>query len=89
MPSLAHTWAMWALAVPSETLSTSRYAEVLGIDGEPILHLYGAGELGGICAFQYNSDGNLGERMVFGKIAGTNAAIERDPMPALVAIPIA
>ena len=80
---------MWALAVPSETLSTSRYAEVLGIDGEPILHLYGAGELGGICAFQYNSDGNLGERMVFGKIAGTNAAIERDPMPALVAIPIA
>ena len=89
MPSLAHTWAMWALAVPSETLSTSRYAEVLGIDGEPILHLYGAGELGGICAFQYNSDGNLGERMVFGKIAGTNAAIERDPLPALVAIPIA
>ena len=89
MPSLAHTWAMWALVVPSETSRASRYAVVLGIDGEPILHLYGAGELGGICTFQYNSDGNLGEFMVFGKIAGTNAAIERGPLPALVAIPIA
>lgn len=60
-------------------------AEVLGIDGEPIPHLYSAGELGGICAFQYNSGGNLGECMVFGKIAGTNAATEKDPLPALVA----
>ena len=47
MPSLTHTWAMWALVVPSETSRASRYAEVFGIDGEPILHLYGAGELGG------------------------------------------
>ena len=60
-------------------------AEVLGVDGEPIPHLYSAGELGGICAFQYNSGGNLGECMVFGKIAGTNAATEKDPLPALVA----
>ncbi len=63
-------------------------AEVLGIDGEPIPHLYSAGELGGICAFQYNSGGNLGECMVFGKIAGTNAAAEKDPLPA-VAMPAA
>ena len=59
---------MWALAVPSETSSVSRKYEVLGVDGEPIPHLYSAGELGGICAFQYNSGGNLGECMVFGKI---------------------
>lgn len=57
-------------------------AEVLDVEGNPIPHLYSAGELGGICAFQYNSGGNLGECMVFGKIAGTNAAIEKDPLPA-------
>ena len=74
MPSLAHTWSMWALVVPSETSSASRKYEVLGAD-----------ELGGICAFQYNSGGNLGECMVFGKIAGTNATTEKGPLPALVA----
>lgn len=60
-------------------------AEVLDPEGAPIPHLYSAGELGGICAFQYNSGGNLGECMVFGKIAGTNAATPKDPLPALVA----
>ena len=59
-------------------------AEVLGVDGKPIPHLYSAGELGGICAFQYNSGGNLGECMVFGKIAGTNAAAEKEPLAAYV-----
>ena len=58
-------------------------AEVLDVNGTPIPHLYSAGELGGICAFQYNSGGNLGECMVFGKIAGTNAAVEKDPLPAV------
>ncbi len=57
-------------------------AEVLDVQGNPIPHLYSAGELGGICAFQYNSGGNLGECMVFGKIAGTNAAAEKDPLAA-------
>lgn len=57
-------------------------AEVLDVDGRPIPHLYSAGELGGICVFQYNSGGNLGECMVFGKIAGTNAAAEKEPLPA-------
>ena len=57
-------------------------AEVLDVQGNPIPHLYSAGELGGICAFQYNSGGNLGECMVFGKIAGTNAAAEKEPLAA-------
>ncbi len=57
-------------------------AEVLDVEGNPIPHLYSAGELGGICAFQYNSGGNLGECMVFGKIAGTNAAAEKEPLAA-------
>lgn len=60
-------------------------AEVVDVAGNPIPHLYSAGELGGICAFQYNSGGNLGECMVFGKIAGTNAAAEKDPLPVLEA----
>ena len=65
---------MRALVVPSETSSASRKYEVLGVD-----------EPGGICAFQYNSGGNLGECMVFGKIAGTNATTEKGPLPTLVA----
>ena len=61
-------------------------SEVLGVDGQPIPHLFSAGELGGICAFQYNSGGNLGECMVSGKAAGIGAAAEKDPLPAYVAL---
>lgn len=61
-------------------------SEVLGVDGLPIPHLYSAGELGGICAFQYNSGGNLGECMVSGKAAGIGAAAPKDPLPAYVAL---
>ena len=56
-------------------------AEVLDTLGNPIPHLYSAGELGGICAFQYNSGGNLAECVIFGSIAGTNAAAAKDPLP--------
>lgn len=49
-------------------------AEILDTDGKPIPHLYGAGELGGICANQYQGGGNLAECLIFGKIAGENAA---------------
>lgn len=57
-------------------------AEVLDVNGEVIPHLYCAGEFGGMTAFQYNSGGNLAECMVFGSISGTNAASEKDPLPA-------
>lgn len=56
-------------------------AQVMGTDGEPIPHLYSAGELGGMCAFQYQSGGNLAECMVYGKIAGTNAAEAKEELP--------
>ncbi|HAT53738.1 MAG TPA: FAD-binding dehydrogenase [Lactobacillus sp.] len=49
-------------------------AEVLNADGQPIPHLYSAGEFGGINANQYNGGGNLAECLIFGKIAGENAA---------------
>ena len=59
----------------------NKNAEVVDTQGNPIPHLYSAGELGGICAFQYNSGGNLSECLVFGKIAGTNAAAEKEALP--------
>lgn len=49
-------------------------AQVMGANGEPIPHLYSAGELGGLNAFQYQGGNNLSECLIFGRIAGQNAA---------------
>ena len=49
-------------------------AEILDINKKPIPHLYGAGELGGINASQYNAGENIAECLIFGKIAGENAS---------------
>lgn len=49
-------------------------AQILDTNNDPIPHLYGAGELGGICANQYQGGGNLAECLIFGKIAGEQAA---------------
>ena len=49
-------------------------AQVMGTDGQPIPNLFSAGELGGVNAFYYQGTGNVGECLVFGKIAGENAA---------------
>lgn len=56
--------------------------EVLGLDGEPIPHLYSAGELGGFTARMYQAGTNVAECHITGKVAGTNAAAEKDPLPA-------
>lgn len=56
-------------------------AEVIGTDGNPIPHLYAAGEFGGVTAFQYNGGGNLAECIIFGQIAGKNAAAEKESLP--------
>jgi succinate dehydrogenase/fumarate reductase flavoprotein subunit len=53
-------------------------ARVLAHDGRPIPGLYGAGELGSIWGFIYNGGGNLAECLAFGRIAGRNAAREKD-----------
>lgn len=53
-------------------------AQIIDVNNEIIPHLYGAGELGGICANQYNGGGNLAECLIFGKIAGENAAKEEE-----------
>ncbi len=53
-------------------------SQVVNIDGEPIQHLYGAGELGSIFGMLYPIGGaNLSECIASGRIAGENAAREK------------
>lgn len=56
-------------------------AQIIDGWGEPIPHLYGAGELGGVTAHRYQGGGNVAECLVFGRIAGKNAAAAKDPLP--------
>lgn len=58
-------------------------AEVLDVNGNAIPHLYAAGELGGITAHNYQGGGNMAECLIYGKIAGTNAATEKEALPVL------
>lgn len=50
--------------------------EILDVWGKPIKRLYGAGEVGSIWGFLYQSGGNLGECLGFGRMVGRNAAAE-------------
>ena len=58
-------------------------AEVMGTDGNPIPNLYSAGEFGGMTPYQYNGGGNMAECLIFGRIAGMNAAAAKEALPAL------
>lgn len=49
-------------------------ARVLNPDGNPIPRLYAAGEFGSIWGFRYQTSTNYSEALVFGRIAGRNAA---------------
>lgn len=53
----------------------NKYSQVINVEGYPIQGLFSAGELGSIFCDMYNGSGNLGETMVFGRLAGTNAAL--------------
>lgn len=55
--------------------------EVLDASGKPIPHLYSAGEFGFIASLLYNGGGNLGDTAASGRIAGRNAAAQKDPLP--------
>ncbi len=48
--------------------------EVIGLDGEPIPHLYECGELGDVWSYCYQASCNIGGGMAFGRISGANAA---------------
>ena len=56
-------------------------AEVLDTEGKAIPHLYSAGEFGGICSLMYQGGGNIAEVIIFGQIAGENAAAAKDALP--------
>lgn len=53
-------------------------AEIVDVDGNPIPHLYGAGECGSMWSNIYPGGGNLTECIAFGRIAGANAALAKD-----------
>lgn len=57
-------------------------AEVLNLDGDPIPHLYSAGEMGGFTACMYQGGTNVAECFITGQIAGANAAKSKDALPA-------
>ena len=52
-------------------------SRVLDPEGKPIPRLYAAGELGSIWGYLYQGACNIGEALVFGRIAGKNAAAEK------------
>lgn len=53
-------------------------AQILDTDGNPIPHLYGAGEFGAIYTSLYQGGGNVGEGLATGRIAGRNAAAAKE-----------
>lgn len=55
----------------------SARAEAIGVSGEAIPHLYVAGELGGLTSYRYQNGANLSECIVFGNIAGAEAAKDK------------
>ena len=56
--------------------------EVLDTQGNPIPHLYSAGELGSMYGGWYTAGGNLAETLFSGRVAGANAAQPKDEVPA-------
>lgn len=56
-------------------------SRVVGLDGSPIPRLYAAGELSSIVGWLYEAGTGHTEAVVFGRIAGKNAASEPDRSP--------
>lgn len=59
-------------------------AQIVDTNGNPIPHLYSAGELGSVWVSRYQGAGNVAECLAYGKIAGKNAATPKDPLPETV-----
>lgn len=58
-------------------------AAILDQSGNPIPHLYSAGEFGFVASLAYNGGHNTGDCAASGRIAGRNAAAPKDPLPPL------
>ena len=52
--------------------------QILDPFGNPIPHLYEAGEFGDIWSHLYQASCNLGGGLIFGRISGRNAAAPKD-----------
>ncbi len=52
-------------------------AQIVRPGGAPIPRLYSAGELGSIYSYLYQGTGNIGECLVFGRLAARNAVAEK------------
>lgn len=80
MAEFSETGPFYAIKMAYNVLNTqggperNTKAQILDANNQPIPHLFGAGELGGINANQYQGGGNLAECLIFGKIAGSQAA---------------
>lgn len=76
----------YAVKMSNDVLNTqggperNEKAQVLNTDSEIIPHLFSAGELGGICANQYQGGNNIAECLIWGKIAGDRASINQDDL---------
>ena len=83
----------YAFPVKPEILNTqggpkrNENAEILDTQGNPIPHLYSAGEMGGITSEMYQGGTNLAECIIFGQIAGENAAKAKEELPAYTLAP--
>ena len=64
----------------------SANAEVLDTQGNPIPHLYSAGECGGITVCMYQGGTNIAECITFGRIAGKSAAAVKDALPTYLSL---
>ncbi|WEV50297.1 FAD-binding protein [Lactobacillus sp. ESL0731] len=86
MAKISLTGPFYSLAQQHTMLNTqggprrNEKAEVLDTDHQVLPHLYAAGELGHIGANQYNGGGDIADCLIFGKIAGENAAKIKEPV---------
>lgn len=84
----------YALAMVQGLLNTqggpvhNSNAEVVDNDNVVIPHLYAAGELGSLMGRQYNGGSNLAENLIFGKIAGENAASSKTEIKKTAAVDV-
>ncbi|MCX8721495.1 MULTISPECIES: FAD-dependent oxidoreductase [unclassified Lactobacillus] len=77
----------YAIALRQNILNTQGggrrdgHAQVLDPSNEPIPHLYEAGELGSPFVNKYTGGGNIADCLISGKIAGENAAADKNDLP--------
>jgi hypothetical protein len=67
---------LWPSSLIPRGPRRDKESRVLDPEGQPIPRLYAAGELGSIWGYLYQGACNISEGLVFGQIAGKNAAAE-------------